>query len=164
MARHIVASYAYTFYSTGRRSSVTEGSGRAVKWLYDGAWQLTQESITGGLGDNGVAKYFLDAAGNRLQLQSTLARIAPQALEFDRNDHMSIETYDNNGNVLSSNLTILAFDSNDRLASANSGQISYSYDGDGIRVGRSTSIERQRSKLGTSVVPGMSSSASSPIG
>jgi RHS repeat-associated protein len=55
---------------------------------------------------------------------------------YDANDRLNSDTYDPNGNTLSSNGTNYSYDFEDRLTGAANGSVSYLYDGDGNRVAK----------------------------
>lgn len=65
-----------------------------------------------------------------------LAAIAGQTNAFDANDRLTSDTYDANGNTLSSGGNTFGYEFEDRLTSYNGGAIGYVYDGDGNRVVR----------------------------
>jgi RHS repeat-associated protein len=134
----VLATYGQTFSPTSHKTSVTENSGRAVNYTYDSIYRLLNESITGNANAalNGALSYGLDAVGNRLSLTSTLAAIAGQTNAFDANDRLVADTYDANGNTLSSGGNTFGYEFEDRLTSYNGGAIGYVYDGDGNRVVR----------------------------
>ena len=132
------ASYNYTLDQAGNRRQVTESSGRVASWSYDGIYRLTDETINGG-SVNGAVTYGLDPVGNRLSQNSTLSGIGTASATFDANDHLSTETYDNNGNTIVSGARTFAFDFRNHLKSMtmNGTTVTIVYDGDGNRVAKS---------------------------
>jgi RHS repeat-associated protein len=72
--------------------------------------------------------------GNRLSAGSTLPGIASGTFVYNMDDLLSMETYDANGNTLSSGGKTFAYDSESRLKSMNGGAVALQYDGDGNRV------------------------------
>jgi len=129
--------YSYQFGPTGNRVSMTEQSGRTLNWSYDGLYRLTNEGISNDpAGNNGTLAYGLDPVGNRLSLSSTLAGILSATETYNANDRLSTETYDNNGNVLTSGGKVFQYDFENRLKSMN-GAVTLTYDGDGNRVAKS---------------------------
>ena len=104
----------------------------------DGIYRLTNETISlDPHSNNGSASYGLDPVGNRLSQTSTIPGI-PTAGPFTYNaaDRLSTETYDNNGNVLTSGGKTFAYDFENRLKSMNGGAVTVQYDGDGNRVAK----------------------------
>jgi RHS repeat-associated protein len=137
-----VADYKYTLGLTGNRASATEQSGRALQWSYDNIYRLTGETIVGDPanngGDNGSAAYTLDPVGNRTSATSTLSGIDPIAGSYNPNDQLSSESYDANGNVLSTGGMSYTYDSENHMltASGNGKSISMIYDAFGNRVAK----------------------------
>ena len=127
----------YTLDPTGRRTSVTQLSGRQVAYTYDANYRLTQEAVTGDPTDNGAVDYSYDPVGNRTDLSSTLAPIPSATYAYDANDRLLVDTYDNNGNTLASGGDTFAYDFEDHLTAFNGSQVVNVYDGDGNRVARS---------------------------
>lgn len=136
-----IATYTQTFGPSGHKLSVTESSGRNTSYLYDALYRLGSENITGdpAVVNNGQLNYSLDPVGNRLSLVSTLAALASQSNTYNPDDQISGDTFDANGNTLSSSQLSFRYDFADRLTSATSGTVSVQmlYDGDGNRVARS---------------------------
>ncbi|HET6844863.1 MAG TPA: RHS repeat-associated core domain-containing protein [Candidatus Angelobacter sp.] len=127
-----IASYAYTLGAAGNRLSVQELSGRTVQYAYDDLYRLTSETIAGATAQNGTVSYQYDAVGNRKQLASTVAAIpATGLLNYDANDRLSTQLYDNNGNTVN-NGTLNVYDFENRLVRR--GNVSIVYDGDVNRV------------------------------
>jgi len=112
--------------------SVQELSGRTVQYAYDDLYRLTSETIAGAAAQNGTVNYQYDAVGNRKQLTSTVAAIpATGLLNYDANDRLSTQLYDNNGNTVN-NGTQNVYDFENRLVRR--GNVQIVYDGDGNRV------------------------------
>ena len=125
---------------TGNRSTATEINGRTLTWTYDGIYRLTNESIASApSGKNGSVAYSLDPVGNRLSDTSTLSGVNSGTETFDADDRLSTETYDGNGNTLSSGGKTFTYDSENRLTTMNSGAVTLLYDGDGNRVAKTVS-------------------------
>ena len=94
-----LGSYAYNFYPTGNRSSVTELSGRTASWQYDNLWRLTNETIAGSA-VAGAVGYSYDAVGNRRSRTSTVPGIGSTSDTFDPNDELAFNyAFDSNGNL-----------------------------------------------------------------
>jgi len=131
-----LASYAYTLGPTGNRLSVTEHSGRTANYSYDALYRLTGETVSGDPGGvNGHIGYVYDPVGNRLTRSSTVAPISAQTFNYDANDRIITESYDDNGNTLHTDGRTFGYDSDNRLTTADGG-VSFVYDGDGNRVAR----------------------------
>jgi RHS repeat-associated protein len=137
-----VADYKYTLGLTGIRTSATEQSGRALQWSYDNIYRLTGETITGDPanngGDNGSATYTLDPVGNRTSAASTLSGIDPISGSYNPNDQLSSETYDANGNVISTGGISYTYDSENHMltASGNGKVVTMVYDAFGNRAAK----------------------------
>jgi RHS repeat-associated protein len=134
----MLARYTYELAPAGNRLSVTELSGRKVDYGYDATYKLTSETITGSLNpaQNGQISYTYDAVGNRLTRSSLLAVVPNQTLTYDANDRLTSDTYDDNGNTVTANGKTYSFDWENHLESINNGAVTYLYDGDGNRVGK----------------------------
>jgi RHS repeat-associated protein len=131
-----VSSYSYTLGATGNRTNATEQNGRTLNWTYDGIYRLTNEAIASDpAGGNGSVGYVLDPVGNRTSDASTIPSISALTSSYNADDEiLSAETYDANGNTLTTGGRTFAYDSENRLTSMNGGAVSVIYDGDGNRV------------------------------
>jgi RHS repeat-associated protein len=134
-----LASYAYTLAPTGHRLSVAELSGRTVTYAYDPIYRLTSETIAGDTAtptpQNGAISYTYDAVGNRTQLASTVPAIPAGLWNYDANDRFTgatADTYDANGNTISSGGISATYDFENRLITK--GGVTITYNGDGQRV------------------------------
>jgi len=127
-----LASYAYILGTAGNRLSVQELNGRTVQYAYDDLYRLTSETIAGAAAQNGAVSYQYDAVGNRKQLTSTVAAIPVTGLlNYDANDRISTQLYDNNGNTVN-NGTLNVYDFENSLVQRS--HVHIVYDGDGNRV------------------------------
>jgi RHS repeat-associated protein len=101
---------------------------------YDNDYRLTSEAITGDpAGNNGSVSYTqYDAVGNRLQMTSTLNAVPGGSFNYDANDRLTTDVYDNNGNTISFAGISNTYDFENRMLTR--GAVSIVYDGDGIRV------------------------------
>jgi RHS repeat-associated protein len=134
-----IASYSYTLGAAGNRLSVTEKSGRTATYTYDDLYRLTNETVSNDPNSkNGSVIYTFDNVGNRLSRTSTLAGIANQTLTYDKNDRLTTDTYDANGNTKVSGLNNYGYDFENRLTSQNT-DLTIIYDGDGNRVSKTVS-------------------------
>jgi RHS repeat-associated protein len=129
-----LASYAYTLGAAGNRTSVLELGGRNVAYGYDNDYRLTSEGITNDPGgNNGTVSYTqYDAAGNRLQMTSTLAAVPGGSFSYDANDRLTTDVYDANGNTTPSAGIANTYDFENRMLTH--GAVTLVYDGDGNRV------------------------------
>ena len=140
----LVAQYTYTLGAAGNRLSVAELSGRTVAYAYDDLYRLTSETITASNGPTtftcgqnnqncGAISYTYDAVGNRQQRNSTLAAIPTTGLlYYDANDRTSTDSFDADGNTVSSAGIQNAYDFENHLIQH--GNVTVVYDGDGNRV------------------------------
>jgi RHS repeat-associated protein len=132
-----ISGYSYQLGPTGNRAQAVEINGRTINWSYDGIYRLTNESIASDpSGKNGAIAYNLDPVGNRLSDSSTLSDISSGSATFDADDRLSTESYDGDGNTVSSGGKSFAYDSENHLTSMNSGAVTLVYDGDGNRVAK----------------------------
>jgi len=74
-----------------------------------------------------------------LSSTSSLPRISTSISGYDSDDLMSTESYDANGNTVTSGGRTFAYDSENRLTSMNNGGVTIIYDGDGNRVSKTAS-------------------------
>jgi RHS repeat-associated protein len=131
------ASYSYTLSPTGNRTGAVESSGRAVNWSYDGIYRLTNETISlDPHSVNGSVGYGLDPVGNRQSQTSSIPGIGTGTFTYDADDRLNSETYDANGNTLTSDGKTFAYDFENRLKSMNNGAVTIQYDADGNRVAK----------------------------
>jgi len=131
------ASYNYQLDAAGNRKQVTESSGRVVNWSYDGIYRLTNETISQDPHSvNGSVGYGLDPVGNRQSQTSSIPGIGTGNFTYDPDDRLNTETYDANGNTLTSDGKTFAYDFENRLKSMNNGAVTIQYDADGNRVAK----------------------------
>jgi len=133
-----LAGYSYILDAAGHRLSVMELSGRTVNYGYDNLYRLTSESIANDPNSiNGAVNYTYDAVGNRKQMTSTLAPVPAGLFNYDGNDRFTAgDTYDNNGNTVSSGGIADVYDFENHLVQQAGATIVY--DGDGNRVSKTT--------------------------
>ena len=134
-----VSSYSYQLGATGNRIGATEGNGRALTWNYDGIYRLTNETVTSDpSNNNGTLTYGLDPVGNRLSLTSSLPGISLGSFTYNSDDQVSTETYDANGNVLSTGGVTYTYDSENHMTSmtGNGKVVAMVYDAFGNRVSK----------------------------
>jgi RHS repeat-associated protein len=145
------ASYSYTLSPTGNRTGVTEQlaskpNPRIVAWSYDNIYRLTNEDITADPNSKtGSVTYGLDPVGNRLSLGLSnnsnlpgISPILPGSVTYDQDDRLSTETYDANGNTLTTGGKTFTYDFANRLKSMTEGTVTVTlaYDADGNRVAK----------------------------
>ena len=97
--------------------------------------EIIEAGLRAASGPNGAIAYTYDKVGNRLARTSTVAGITDQSFEYDFNDRLGGEGYDNNGNTLTSGGRTFGYDFENHLTSADGG-VSFVYNGDGIRVAK----------------------------
>jgi YD repeat-containing protein len=132
-----LASYSYSLGAAGNRTAITELGGRTVNYTYDDLYRLTNETIANDAhGVNGNASYSYDPVGNRLNRSSSIAPVPSQSSTYDTNDRLTSDTYDNNGNTTLANSNRYSYDFENHLTSLNGGSVTYIYDGNGSRVGK----------------------------
>jgi RHS repeat-associated protein len=131
-----IASYGYALDAAGHRLSVSELSGRTVNYGYDTIYRLTNETIASDPnGVNGAIGYAYDAVGNRKQMTSTVPGLPAGLWNYDANDRFTAgDTYDNDGNTVSSGGIADVYDFENHLVQQ--GGIGIVYDGDGNRVSK----------------------------
>jgi RHS repeat-associated protein len=133
------ASYSYTLSPTGNRTGAVESSGRVVNWSYDNIYRLTNEAISlDPHSVNGSVGYGLDPVGNRQSQTSSIPGIGTGSFTYDPDDRLNTETYDANGNTLTSGGKTFTYDFENRLKSMTAGSIAVTiqYDADGNRVAK----------------------------
>jgi YD repeat-containing protein len=116
---------------------MTETTGRTLNWTYDGVYRLTNETIGSDPAKaNGTVAYGLDPVGNRKSETSTIGGLDPGSFSYNLDDEASTDSYDLNGNTISTGGQALSYDSENRLTSMNGGQVTLLYDGDGNLVAK----------------------------
>src|SRR5258708_11775703 len=95
---------------------------------------MKTETITSDpTGNNGMVSYTqYDAVGNRLEMTSTWNGVPGGSCNYDANDRLTTDVYDNNGNTISFAGISNAYDFENRMLTH--GAVSIVYDGDGNRV------------------------------
>jgi YD repeat-containing protein len=127
--------YTQAFSPSERKQSVSETTGRASNYSYDNIYRLLSETVSGDptSANNGALAYALDPVGNRQSMTSTLAALQAQNFTYDADDRISGDTFDANGNTLTSGGVTYTYDFEDRLLTTSSG-VTIVYDGGGKRV------------------------------
>ena len=133
-----LASFYYQLGLSGNRTNLNENvnsASRTYQWQYDPLYRLTNEVVSGA-SPTGALGYQYDAVGNRLNRTAALG-LPAQSLNYNTNDWLKTDTYDNNGNTLwttnsGTGYGPYNYDVLNRLT--NSGNVYLTYDGDGIRA------------------------------
>ncbi len=124
-------SYTYTLGAAGNRKTVAELSGRTVQYGYDSLYRLTSETVTAHPANhNGLTTYTYDSVGNRTVLK--MNGVTVNTYNYDANDRLTSDVYDNDGNTTSSTGITNAYDFENHLIQH--GAVTVAYDGDGNRV------------------------------
>jgi RHS repeat-associated protein len=134
-----ISGYTYQRGPTGNLTSTVELNGRTANWTYDGIYRLTNESIANdSSGNNGTVSYSLDPVGNRSSAVSSLGGVSSGSWGYNSDDEVSSETYDANGNVLTTGGKTFTYDSENHMVTmaATGTAVTMIYDGDGNRVGK----------------------------
>jgi YD repeat-containing protein len=134
-----VSAYTYQLGPTGNRLSASEATGRTLNWTYDSIYRLTSEAISSDPDTvNGSVAYGLDPVGNRLSVTSSLAGVSSGSLGYNADDEVSTETYDNNGNTLTTGGESFTYDVENHLTGMTTSgtTVSIVYDAFGNRVSK----------------------------
>ena len=127
-----VSGYNYTLGATGNRTQAVElNHNRTVNWSYDGINRLTGEAINSDEAKNsGSVSYSLDPVGNRSFAVSTLGTLSSGSWSYNADDEVSSETYDDNGNILSTGGKTFTYDSENHMTSmtGNGSVVTMAYD------------------------------------
>jgi RHS repeat-associated protein len=138
-----IADYKYTLGLTGIRTGATEQSGRTLQWNYDGIYRLNSETVASDPANiNGSVTYNLDPVGNRNSAVSSLEGVSPGSWTYNADDEqVSSETYDANGNTLTTGGKTFAYDAENHLLTMSNGSTSATmiYDAFGNRVAKTVS-------------------------
>jgi YD repeat-containing protein len=138
-----LASYSYTLGATGLCTRIDEADGVTRSYVYDPAYRLTSETITGSGATDYSAAFTYDTVGNRLTQVTTGATPGEVAYTYDSRDRLLTEgrasyVWDANGNLLSkSGGDTYTWDFEDRLTKVTKPDgtlVEHVYDADGTRV------------------------------
>ena len=145
---NVLIRYAYDLDDTGRRTRLTEHSGRVSDYVYDDLYRLVQESITDPVNGDNLSTYTYGKTGNRTQ--SVINGITTE-YAYDANDRLLSQgaftySYDAQGNMLSETegsgdsalIKTYQYDANQRMIAFSDGNqaITYEYNPDGIRTSK----------------------------
>jgi YD repeat-containing protein len=75
--------------------------------------------------------------GNRLSDTSSLSGVPSGSWNYNADDELSDETYDQDGNVTAAGGKTFSYDSQNEMVAMNGGAVQIKYDGDGNRVAKS---------------------------
>jgi RHS repeat-associated protein len=118
-----LSSYEYTYYLDGNQRTKTDHNNRTTTYEYDGLGRLTRETD-----DELDISYTFDARGNRATMTKNGV---VTSYEYDLNNRLLGESYDNNGNQLTDGGIAYTYDTFNRMISA--GNTTYIYRPDGLR-------------------------------
>ncbi|MBI2513923.1 MAG: hypothetical protein HYV96_18285, partial [Opitutae bacterium] len=134
-------SYEYKLRASGHRRQIVENGTRTTTFDYDDLYRLTGETVASDShGNNGAVTYGLDKVGNRESRTSQISNLSSQVgLSYNARDWLNTDTYDANGNTLTSTLSNVpnadVYDFEDRLIirrKPDGTTVNLSYDADGI--------------------------------
>ena len=142
---NVLTSYTYVLDATGRRSSISEHSGRQSTFTYDDVYRLTNEAIIDPINGDHAAAYVYDKVGNRTQ--STVNGVVTD-FTYDDNDRLLTEgsntyTHDAHGNLTTQSNGLdtktYSYNANQRLMQVTDGvqTVDFEYNLDDIRVSKS---------------------------
>ena len=104
-----LSSYTYTLGAAGNRKTVAELTGRMVQYGYDSLYRLNSETVTADPANhNGLTTYVYDPVGNRQVLK--INGVTVNTYNYDANDRLTSDVYDNDGNTTSSTGITNAYD------------------------------------------------------
>jgi len=127
-----LSSYTYTLGAAGNRKTVAELNGRTVQYGYDSLYRLNSETVTAEPANhNGLTTYTYDPVGNRQVLK--INGVTVNTYNYDANDRLTSDVYDNDGNTTSSTGITNAYDFENHLIQH--GAVTIVYDGDGKMSG-----------------------------
>ena len=134
-----LAKFSYQLGTIGNRTNLNEtvgGTNLVYSWQYDHLYRLTNENVSA----LGNLSYAYDAVGNRINRTAGLGLLS-QSLNYNTNDWLTTDTYDNNGNTIISSGTNFQYDVMNHVTNVVIGgnHILISYDGDGNRVSKTAS-------------------------
>jgi YD repeat-containing protein len=133
------ASYTYQRGPTGNLTGAAELSGRTESWSYDGIYRLTNETISlDPTHNNGSVSYGLDPVGNRQSEVSSLPDISSGNWNFNADDEISSESYDQNGNALTAGGKAFTYNSQNQMTAmtASGKAVRMTYDAFGNRASK----------------------------
>jgi RHS repeat-associated protein len=135
-----IASWDYTLGPSGNKTAAIENSGRALIWVYDDLYRLTNEGITASITNN--IGYVYDDTGNRDQRSSDITVIPAQTFSYDPDDRIQAYNWDNNGNLLNDGTYNYTWNAKNELKRVRGTgvDVEYFYDGDGLRVSRKDNV------------------------
>jgi len=138
----------FTYDSSNRRSSLTLPNGVEMSYGYDDASELTGLTYTLGTTTLGNLTYSYDGARRRINVGGSYAQTElPSAVSTTSYNAANQLTawgsaslsYDANGNLTNDGTNTYAWNARNKLASMNSGAISFQYDPYGRRVAKTVS-------------------------
>jgi RHS repeat-associated protein len=138
----------FVYDSSNRRSSLTLPNGVTVAYGYDDASELTGLTYTLGTTTLGSLAYSYDSGGRRINVGGSYAQTElPSAVSTTSYNAANQLTgwgsaslsYDSNGNLTNDGTNTYTWSARNKLASMNSGTISFQYDPYGRRVTKTVS-------------------------
>lgn len=138
----------FSYDSSNRRSSLTLPNGVAISYGYDYASELTGLTYTLGTTTLGNLTYSYDNSGRRISMGGSYAQTelpsAVSTTSYNAGNQLTAWgsaslSYDANGNLTNDGTNTYAWSARNKLASMNSGAISFQYDPYGRRVAKTVS-------------------------
>jgi RHS repeat-associated protein len=131
-----IASFYYQLGLTGNRKNLSEKVGigataRTYAWNYDALYRMTNEVLSG----IGNAGYAYDPVGNRTNRNSTISKLPTTSYNYNTNDWLTTDKYDNNGNTTNSSGNFYQYDALNQVTNVNN-TIFITYDGDENRMSK----------------------------
>jgi RHS repeat-associated protein len=138
--------YGYTSgqSNNGQITNISDSvdSGRTAGYSYDALARLSGASTSGSSGFPAWGLSFgYDRYGNRTAQTVTAGSAPSNSLSVDSTTNRLTNTgfsYDSNGNMTNDGVNTLVYDAENHLASINSSAATYTYDGNGLRVQKSS--------------------------
>jgi len=111
-----------------------EFGGRTVDYTYDALYRLTGETIAGAA-INGTIGYTYDEIGTA-SAGLYCGPVSPASYAYDANDHLTVDSYDGNGNTTASGGVSYVYDFENHLKTKNGAEVVIVYDGTAIVLQR----------------------------
>ena len=143
-----LSQYTYTYYLDGNQANKTDNLNNSTDYVYDGLGRMTSETVKQNGNFVTANAYTYDDYNNRQSMVVTGTGAATVTYAYDLDNRLQPEvnsltgttnyTYDNNGNQLAKGSQTYTYDGFNQLVGAVNGAqtMTYSYNGDGLRTGK----------------------------